>query len=429
MRPLRRAALLLGALLLAGLCLLAGLWDVCAGRPARPPQVQLLAHAEGALLAGAASQPLGVPLPTAVAGYGIPRANTSAVAFPVRASALVVEAGQVRVGLVTLDVLVGDAGLETAIRQATTGLGLTELWVAVTHTHSGPGGYASNLLVQVAGTGLLHRRTREAVVAAAAAALRDAYQARRPVSLRFGETSLPELVGAREAPQDVDARLSRLVFEGEAKPVAQLLVFACHPTLVARPPGGLDPDWPGRLAEAEEARGHGVTLVLQGAVGNVSPAPQWDNPQRLTGFVQTLASASDALALVNVPAGLGVARVAVDLPGPDAQRLVPRRFRPLADNVLCAAAPSGAAVELLWFGPLVLLGVPAEPSGAAGRVLEEAAGARRVVSLVNGYFGYVETPQHLERDEGEAQRQLLGGRFLEALTRAAQAARDARPSR
>ena len=36
---------------------------------------------------------------------------------------------------------------------ATRGLGLTDIWVAVTHTHSGPGGYASNPVAQVGGTG------------------------------------------------------------------------------------------------------------------------------------------------------------------------------------------------------------------------------------------------------------------------------------
>ncbi len=422
-----RVTLILGVLGFALLLVLAASWDVCASRPVGAPQLQLRAHAEGPLLAGAASRPLAVPLPSAVAGYGVPRATAQAVAFPVRARALVLEAGRVRVGVVTLDVLVGDASLDGAIREAARALGLTDVWVAVTHTHSGPGGYAKNPVAQLAGTGLLHARAREAVVAAAAGALRDADQARQPVSLRFGESSVPELVGAREAPSDVDARLSRLVFLGNAGPVAQLLVFACHPTLVPRPPAGLDPDWPGRLAEMEDARGQGVTLVLQGAVGNASPALHGEPAGRLDAFVAGLASATDAVPLSAAASGLGLARVSVGLPGPDAGRLVPRLLRPLANNTLCAAAPAEATVALLRVGPLVLLGVPAEPSAAAGRVLEEAAGARRVVSLVDGYLGYVETPQHLAHGQGEAERQLLGEGFLDALARAASATRAEGP--
>ena len=422
----RRASLLLGGLLFLVL-LAAGAHDYCGGRRPKAPVVQVQAEAEGPLLAGASSRALSVPLPAVVAGYGVPRVTAHRVAFPVQARALVVETGGVRVGLVTLDLLVGDASLEAAVRAATRGLGLTDTWVAVTHTHSGPGGYASNPVAQVGGTGLLSGATRDAVVAAAATALGDAYRARRPVALRYGEGSVPELVGAREPPADVDARLSRLVFDGKDGPVAQLLVFACHPTLVPRPPAGLDPDWPGRLAEAEAERGHGVTLVLQGAVGNASPALHEENAERLSHFVAELASAVDGLTLLPAPGFLGVVRVEVTLPGPDARRLVPRLLGPLASNVLCAAAPGEASVELLRLGPLVLLGVPGEPSAAAGRVLETASGATRVVALVNGYLGYVETPEHLQKQEGEADRQLLGTGFLDALVQGAGAARSALP--
>ena len=423
-RP-RRVALLLGGLLL--LVLAVGAHDYCGGRRLRPPLLQLKAEADGPLLAGAASRALDVPLPALVAGYGVPRATVREVAFPVQARALVVETGGVRVGLVTLDLLVGDAALEGAVRTATRGLALTDIWVTVTHTHSGPGGYASNPVAQVAGTGLLSQGTRAAVVAAAASALSEAYRTRQPVALRYGEGSVPELVGAREPPPDVDARLSRLVFDGKDGPVAQLLVFACHPTLVPRPPVGLDPDWPGRLAEAEAARGHGVTLVLQGAVGNASPALREESAERLNHFVAELASASDGLSLRPVPGFLGVARVEVTLPGPDARRLVPKLLSPLASNLLCAAAPAEASVELLRLGPLVLLGVPAEPSAAAGRLLEAASGATRAVALVNGYLGYVETPEHLAHQEGEAERQLLGAGFLEALVQGGRSAHLALP--
>jgi neutral ceramidase len=418
-RP-RRAALLLGGLFLLALVLL-GAHDFCAGRTPPAPRVVLQAQAEGPMWAGAATHTLDVPLPATVAGYGVPRATAHAVAFPVRARALVLESGAVRVGLVSLDVLVGDDGLDEAIAKATASLGLTDTWVTVTHTHSGPGGYAENPIAQLAGTGLHHRAVEEAVVQAAASALQEAAAARRPVTLRFGEVEVPELVGAREPPPDVDARLSRLVFLGPGGPVAQLLVFACHPTLVQRPPPGLDSDWPGRLADAEGERGHGVTLVLQGAVGNASPAQHEENGQRLGRFVAELARAADALPLADVPAELEVARIRLGLPGPDAHRLVPALARPLANNLLCAAAPAEASVGVLRLGPLVLLGVPGEPSAAAARVLEAASGAHRVVSLVNGYLGYVETPEHLAHGEGEAERQLLAPGFLEVLEDAARA--------
>jgi len=422
----RRAALVAGGILLVTLAALAGR-DHCARRRPGTPEVLVRAWSAGPLLAGAASVPMEIPFPAVVAGYGVPRASVTGAAVPVRARALVVQSGAVRAGVVTLDLLVGDAALDGAIRRAVAGLGFTDLWVAVTHTHSGPGGYAANTVAELAGTGLLRGNVREAVVSAAARALSTSARTLAPVTLRFGEGTVPELIGARSAPSDVDPRLSRLVLDGEKGPLAQLLVVACHPTLVPRPPSGLDPDWPGRLADREGELGHGVTLVLQGAVGNASTALTEPNGERLAHFVAALARAADALPLAPVPSALGVARASVGLPGPDASRLVPSLARPLVDNLLCVSAPSRAEVALLRVGPLLLLGVPAEPTAAAGRRLEEAARASRAVSLVNGYLGYLETPDHLAAGAGEAERQLVGPGFLEALVRAGAVARQALP--
>lgn len=422
----RRAALVALGTLVVALAALAGR-DHCAGRAPGTPEVLVQAWSSGPLLAGAASVPMEIPFPAVVAGYGVPRASVSGTTVPVRARALVVQSGAVRAGVVTLDLLVGDAALESAIRRAVVDLGFTDLWVAVTHTHSGPGGYAANRVAEVAGTGLLRGEVRDGVVSAAARALSAAARALAPVTLRFGEGTAAELIGARSSPADVDPRLSRLVLEGEKGPLAQLLVVACHPTLVPRPPLGLDPDWPGRLADREGELGHGVTLVLQGAVGNASTALTESNGERLAHFVAALARAVDALPLSPAPSALGVARASVGLPGPDASRLVPAVARPLVDNLLCLSAPSRAEVALLRLGPLLLLGLPAEPTASAGRRLEEAASGSRAVSLVNGYLGYVETPDHLAAGAGEAERQLLGPGFLEALARAGGAARAALP--
>jgi len=422
----RRAGLVAGGILLVGLAAVAGR-DHCARRTPGPPEVLVSAFSSGPLLAGAASVPLDIPFPAVVAGYGVPRATVSAARVPVRARALVVQSGAVRVGVVALDILVGDAGLQSEIRSAVADLGLTDLWVAVTHTHSGPGGYASNRVAELAGTGLLRREVRDAVVSAAAGALTSSARKLAPVTLHLGEGTLDGLIGARSPPADVDPRLTRLVLDGQEGPVAQLLILACHPTLVPRPPPGLDPDWPGRLADREGELGHGLTLVLQGAVGNASAALTESNGERLGHFVAAVAAAADALPLAPVPAALGVARASVGLPGPDASRLAPSVARPLVANLLCASAPARSDVALLRLGPLLLLGVPAEPSASAGRVLEEAAGASRAVSLVDGYLGYVETPEHLGARVGESERQLLGPSFLDALARAGRAARASLP--
>jgi hypothetical protein len=72
-----------------------------------------------------------------------------------------------------------------------------------------------------------------------------------------------------------------------------------------------------------------------------------------------------------------------------------------------------------------MLGVPAETTAASGVLLERAAGGARVVSLVNGYLGYVEPPDRVERAAGESRRQLFGPGLLESLRFGTEAARAA----
>ncbi|HEY3587104.1 MAG TPA: hypothetical protein VGK85_08125, partial [Myxococcaceae bacterium] len=128
--------------------------------------------------------------------------------------------------------------------------------------------------------------------------------------------------------------------------------------------------------------------------------------------------------------GLSHAELEVSLPGPDASRFVPRGLATLVDNVvLWPWAPGWAELGALRIGTVRLLGVPVETTAASGAVLERAAGGARVVSLVNGYLGYVEPADRVGRGAGESHRQLFGPGLLEALRFGTEATRAAlRPS-
>ena len=114
------------------------------------------------------------------------------------------------------------------------------------------------------------------------------------------------------------------------------------------------------------------------------------------------------------------------LPGPDASRLVPWLARTAAENVLLWPwAPRRAEVALLRIGDARLLGLPLETTAASGRILEQAGGGARAVSLANGYLGYVEPPERVRRAAGESRRQLFGPSFLKALQNGVAAAASA----
>src|SRR6185436_1491756 len=140
------------------------------GRGARVRGVQHGAGA-GPLRAGSFVAELPIPVPVPTVGYGLVRPEVDRVAFPLSVRAVVLAAGDERVGVVTLDLLLADQDLVEAIRRSVAGLRLSTVWVAATHTHSSVGGFAWNPVAQVAGTGRFRPTIRSRVVDAAAAAL------------------------------------------------------------------------------------------------------------------------------------------------------------------------------------------------------------------------------------------------------------------
>lgn len=398
-------------------------YDWCGRWPSPPPALLSVAMAEGTLLAGAAKVELTPPYPVVVAGYPPLRPEAERASMPLYARALVLEVEGLSVGVVVLDALHVPAPLVEEVRARTQPLGLSGVWVLATHTHSSFGGFDCHPVAQLAGTGRCRAEAKKALVHAAAEALHKAAGTRTAATLSVGEGAADELVIARSG--DVaDGRLTHLVLattEGGA--LAQLVVFSAHPTLVGRRSEALSPDWPGALALAEENAGRGVTLVVQGAGGNASAANAEEGP---APYARKLGESLAAVGMVQAtPVLLAYAKVGTALPRPDASRLVPSFSRRAGDNFLCTSAPQEAEVSALRLGPMSLLAVPGEPTFAAAKQLEQAAGARRVVGLANGYLGYVEEAAAVRAAQGEAKRQYFDPALTETLTRAAQLAGQA----
>jgi neutral ceramidase len=377
-------------------------WDWCPRTDGPSPKIVSRLQSSGPLSAGAGTAEIKVPFPIVAAGYGPPRPELSSAAQPLMARATVLRAGDVTFGLVTLDLLLVPDDVAAEVRSKA---GLSDVWVTATHSHSAMGGYDSRLIAQLAGTGRFRADARAAVVDAAVAALKAAATTTTPIVVSEGHADAA-LATART--QDtVDARITKL----ELGDVAQWLMLAAHPTTVARPAAALDPDWPGRLASASDA---GVTLVLQTAVGNARA--QGDTPEQVAAQA---AAAFDALTLQPVDVTtMKVTRVQLTPPAPDATRLVPRLFAMPGHNFLCASAPRQAEVGILELGPLVLVAVPAELTHASAQSLGVP-----VISLANGYLGYVEPAEVVERSEGEARRQYYDKSLLDAFRAAIAAGR------
>ncbi|HME91653.1 MAG TPA: neutral/alkaline non-lysosomal ceramidase N-terminal domain-containing protein [Myxococcaceae bacterium] len=380
--------------------------------------------AQGPLSAGAARVELEPPLPVVIAGYPPQRPEASRILYPLCARALVVQMDHLKLGLVSIDLLTTPDSLVADIRGAVEELGLSALWVTATHSHSSEGGYDRGLLAQLAGTGRYRTEVRATVVEAAVKALRQAAAALAPAALESGEGAFPELVAPRSEGMAPDGRLTRLAFRAQAGPIAQVIIFAAHPTLVPRQPDALSPDYPGLFSSQQEGGGAGITLFLQGGVGNSVAAAVGDNQWKAPSeFADALARATRQVELSPASSPrFAFSRVSVSLPPADASRLAPPWLRGLAGNFVCAAAPSRVEISALQLGPVRLLFLPGEPTALAAKLLEGESGVQRAVALTNGYVGYLDGPEIVHKRIGESRRQYFEPTLLPALAKAGQLA-------
>ncbi|MBI3182723.1 MAG: hypothetical protein HYZ28_11350, partial [Myxococcales bacterium] len=147
-RPILRATAMAALLVAGGTYAIASL-DFCGPWPVEEPAVLGAGAARGKLRAGAARVELSPPFPVVAAGYPPPRSVADRAEHPLHARALVLEAESVRVGLVSLDLLSVPAPLAEEIRSRVSALGLADLWVSATHTHSSFGGYDARLVSEL----------------------------------------------------------------------------------------------------------------------------------------------------------------------------------------------------------------------------------------------------------------------------------------
>jgi hypothetical protein len=136
-----------------------------------------------------------------------------------------------------------------------------------THTHSGPD------VVGIWGKDLAHsgvnNKHMQLIVDRAVAAIKEATEAKKPVSISYGTGSFGEdWVKNISEPGELDRSVSTIKFSDlNGKNIAMLTNFACHPTIMddASTAASSDYVW-GYYHFLDSAQG-GVNMFLQGAIG------------------------------------------------------------------------------------------------------------------------------------------------------------------
>lgn len=189
--------------------------------------------------------------------------------------------------IVRLDAIESSARLHDEVSALVADLGFKKdtVVVAATHTHSGVGGFIDMPLAELLAMDLYRRETEARIAKAAADAIRAAHAAARPAAIGF--TRVRDDDGAGKAriarnrragrqksdEEQLDKDVELVVLrELDGKPIATLLNYAVHPTILGTPNRYFSSDLVGPAEAAiSSAAGGGEALFLNSAEGDVGP--------------------------------------------------------------------------------------------------------------------------------------------------------------
>jgi len=381
-----------------------------------PPRVEVIARGGGPLSAGVGVAPIDVPLGAPIAGFAHFNYRSDG-ADPVTARALVLCSGDMKVAIVSVELLLIPDSLRAAVMARLAGLQLSGVILGATHTHASPGGYYENVVAERAGLGPYDPAMRDLVANAMAESVRRALATEEPARLSVARGRDAAIVDGRDgAPPDGRITVLRIDRPG-GQPVAELTVFASHPTTLGIHNRRISGDWPSRFYAHSK---HGVRLLLQGPVGDQGAfIPEAWGPRTPETYGAALDRAVAALPFGPPDPAPTLAYAAADVTLPTPQPpAVPAWLRQAATNLAASFLPAQARVSALRVGPAVLLLTPGEiMSRPAARWREMGGAGTELVSLADGYLGYVDSADRVASGEAHPERSYYGPALAPALER------------
>lgn len=262
------------------------------------------AIAQGTLKAGVGKADITPPIGTPLAGYGGRAAKPSTgVHDPCEARAVVIDNGAVKLAFVAVDHLGFDHGMVQRIRaiaSQATNITADHIFVMSSHTHSGGGAFMEMLppvATILAGKfdptvrSFYEQRTAEAVIAADKnlKSARISFGAGEARGISRFRSSWPP-----NGPIDPEVGVVRVDSVASGKPLAVLMNFAAHPTVLGADNMTFSADYVGYARRALEKMIGGDVLAIfaNGAQGTVAPrAFLGDDPWERAENVGTILAA------------------------------------------------------------------------------------------------------------------------------------------
>ena len=236
------------------------------------------------LMAGAARIDISPPVGVAHAGWGAQRHQVAeAIDMPLVVTALILAKGDLRVAMVDVDVLILTAEMDAEARAAVvkeTGIPADNIRLAYSHNHGGPAMMSRWITEGADLADAWHAALPEKIAEAVKAAAVDIQpvvvssgtgECRINVNRRPIDSTGTRFTG-RNWNDPVDREVGVIGIDKlDGTPLATMMVYACHPTIMGHDSKSITPDFPGPARQVVEQTVGGLCLFLQGAGGNQGP--------------------------------------------------------------------------------------------------------------------------------------------------------------
>ncbi|WP_417387427.1 hypothetical protein [Gimesia sp.] len=332
------------------------------------------------------------------------RRKVTGVRDPLRAGVLVLDDGQTKVAIVTLDLIGAYTEIVKPARaqiEKETGIPAANIMVAASHNHSGPGFNADSAW-------------GKELIAKLGTAAKQAASKMTPVTVGYGEDKIGFSINRRkvingravvrlneDGPNDPRVKVLRFDDGKSLTPVAVLMHAVCHPCFFTWGDKGSMPypngfpkmsaDFPGEAQTfVEMCYGNQTSsLFLQGCAGDIRP--------NLPGYPYRCADEAD---IQWAGRDLGSAVVRTLAHSMTREELAERaEYYPIrvANSVISLPGKEGrieAELQAMKIGPYLLLTMPGEPMVEYGLKLENDIADRAIpiiVGYANGHVGYIAT--------------------------------------
>ena len=354
------------------------------------------------LRAGIAQVDISPPTGHPLAGYYARKPkNFTDVHSPCFARALTLTQNSQKVTILTADILAIDSTVARTVLDKA-GLTADQVYFTASHTHAGPGGYVDNFAIEL-GLGKYNARYFDDLTTKLAQVIKQSRLQSTEVEMGVLKIDAPGRLENRiDKNLPTYDKLSALIFReltGNAtsaeKPLAILVSFAGHPTILGSGERWLSSGYPGVLvAELKQRTGAKMVCFAAGALGDARAhiAQPSERIELVSIYGKILAELiANQWHQVKYERHLQISNVRLDVDLPPLRVALSPRWR-LSPLFTFWLPNRQTHIHLLRIGPVVLAGFPADYAGELAMALDNWL-SRRGLELVptsfNGdYRGY-----------------------------------------